>query len=225
MKKITIKHRRVVQDKLIPFGFERTRQGFEYSEFILDGQFELKLFVKNDGTLYSRLVEAGFDDEYILHLVEGAEGEFVGRVKAAYDAVLDKFIQNCSETDIFQSEQAHAIIEYVRETYGDELEYLWEKFPENAVFRRKDTQSWYCALLILSRRKLGFDSDEIADIIDLRMRPESATEMIDGKKYLRGYHMNKQNWFTIVLDGSVPTEEIFRKIDESYLLACKNKKS
>ena len=32
--------------------------------------------------------------------------------------------------------------------------------------------------------------------------------------------MNKQHWFTIVLDGSVDTEEIFSLIDDSYILAA-----
>ncbi len=31
-----------------------------------------------------------------------------------------------------------------------------------------------------------------------------------------GYHMNKEHWNTIVLDGSVPDAEIMAWIDESY---------
>lgn len=31
-----------------------------------------------------------------------------------------------------------------------------------------------------------------------------------------GYHMNKEHWNTILLDGSVPGEEIMAWIDESY---------
>ena len=36
-----------------------------------------------------------------------------------------------------------------------------------------------------------------------------------------GYHMNKKHWYTILLDDSVPLEEICRRIDRSYLLAVK----
>ena len=28
--------------------------------------------------------------------------------------------------------------------------------------------------------------------------------------------MNKKHWYTVILDGSVPFEEICRRIDESY---------
>jgi predicted DNA-binding protein (MmcQ/YjbR family) len=31
-----------------------------------------------------------------------------------------------------------------------------------------------------------------------------------------GYHMNKEHWNTITLDGTLPDELIFRLIDESY---------
>ncbi len=35
---------------------------------------------------------------------------------------------------------------------------------------------------------------------------------------LPAYHMNKEHWNSIVLDGSVPKEDICRMIDESYVL-------
>lgn len=31
-----------------------------------------------------------------------------------------------------------------------------------------------------------------------------------------GYHQNKEHWNTIILDGSIPDEEIKRMIEESY---------
>lgn len=35
---------------------------------------------------------------------------------------------------------------------------------------------------------------------------------------LPAYHMNKEHWNSIILDGSVPKEDICRMIDESYVL-------
>ena len=37
---------------------------------------------------------------------------------------------------------------------------------------------------------------------------------------LPGYHQNKDHWNTIILDGSIPAEEIKRMIDESYDLVA-----
>ena len=33
-----------------------------------------------------------------------------------------------------------------------------------------------------------------------------------------GYHMNKEHWNTITLDGSIPQDELLSWIDESYIL-------
>jgi len=113
------------------------------------------------------------------------------------------------------------IIQHIQDTYHDELEFLWPHFPNNAVFRRKDTNKWYCALLVLSKRKLGLNSDEVIDILDLKANPTEIERMVDGQKYFSGYHMNKKHWYTICLDGSVPLEEIFQRIDTSYKLSVK----
>jgi len=96
-----------------------------------------------------------------------------------------------------------------------------QKFPNNAVVRRKDTKKWYAALLTVSRRKLGFDSEEMAEIIDLRMTPEDIEKMVDGTRLLPGYHMNKKHWITICLDDTVSLKEICSLIDDSYNLAFK----
>ena len=36
-----------------------------------------------------------------------------------------------------------------------------------------------------------------------------------------GYHQNKEHWNTVILDGTVPTEELKRMIAESYDLVRK----
>jgi len=39
-----------------------------------------------------------------------------------------------------------------------------------------------------------------------------------------GYHMNKKHWNTIILDGSIPDDEIFVLINDSYELVIKGLK-
>lgn len=36
-----------------------------------------------------------------------------------------------------------------------------------------------------------------------------------------GYHMNKRHWNTVTLDGSVPDDELFEMVDNSYALVVK----
>lgn len=39
-----------------------------------------------------------------------------------------------------------------------------------------------------------------------------------------GYHMNKKHWNTVILDGTVPDDEIIEMIDHSYDLVVKGLK-
>ncbi|MBD5100627.1 MAG: hypothetical protein HDT29_05100 [Clostridiales bacterium] len=209
-------------DKLVKFGFSLNEGIYSYVTKILDGQFEMRVEISTkDGEVKTLVTDLSTSEPYILHLVADACGAFVGAVREEYERVLSEISENCFEKDVFKSDYAHKVIEYVRNKYGDELEYLWKTFPTNAVWRRKDNNKWYGALLVLSKRKLGLDSDEKIDIIDLRIDPNILPTIVDGEKYFLGYHMNKKNWFTIRLDGSVPIEEIFEWVDKSFLLAQK----
>ena len=122
---------------------------------------------------------------------------------------------------MFQEEHTKRILRYAAEQYGDDPEYLWEEYPEYAVLRRKDTGKWYALLMNISKKKLGLDSDELVEVVDLRFDVDELPNKVDGVRYFRGYHMNKKHWITILLDGSVPLLEILDYVDKSYLLAKK----
>lgn len=215
------KNRKLNVKKLLSFGFEEFDNGYVYNRDLVGGQMKLTVTVSQDEKIYTEVTDNSNGEEYVLHRVPSASGSFVGQVKTEYDAILEEISVKCFEPDVFKSEQAKAIIAYVHDTYGDDLEYLWQKFPDNAVVRRKDNQKWYAAILTVSRRKLGFDSDEKVEILDLRMKTDDIEKKIDGIKYLPGYHMNKKHWISVCLDATLPFKEICMRIDESYNLAVK----
>lgn len=204
--------------KLRKYGFIENGDGYEYRANLIDNEFDIIVNFSKESKLDSKVIDLISDDEYILVKLPDAVGEYVGKVREAYLDKLREIIIKCSSIDVFKSNQAKQIIEYVKEKYDTEPEFLWDKFAGNAVFRHKENKKWYGALLIVSKRKLGIDSDEIVDIIDLKILPENNEKIVDNKIYFPGYHMNKKHWFTIILDNSVSTEEIFRFIDESYAI-------
>lgn len=122
---------------------------------------------------------------------------------------------------VFREDCAQKILQHAAEQYGDDPEYLWAEYPEYAVLRRKDTGKWYALLMNISKSKLGLDSDEMVEVVDLRFDVDELPNKVDGVKYFRGYHMNKKHWITILLDGSVALEEILNYVDKSYALARK----
>ena len=213
--------------QLVLFGFTEKQGAYVYSANLFDEQFEILITVSKQGGVSTEVIEKSSGESYVLHLVCGATGAFVGRVREEYERVLGSIAKSCFEPDVFKSEDAKRVIQYVKEKYNDELEFLWERFPNNAIFRRKDNAKWYAAILTVQQKKLGLkanekgDGDAIIEVLDLRMKPEDVEALVDGKKYLPGFHMNKKHWITICLNGSVALEEIFFRIDESFELALK----
>lgn len=222
MKNNLFNNKKANTEKLLKFGFSEENNSYIYSKELLEGEFELTVTVNEDGLVSAKVTDTFSKEPYTLHLVADADGKFVGKIKDEYENILKKIADECFENDIFKSDFSKKVIKYARKKYGDELEYLWEKFPNNAVIRRKDNAKWYAAILTVQKNKLGLEGSEIIEIIDLRANPDEIDLIVDNKKYFRGYHMNKKHWITIILDGSVNEDELYRKIDDSYILANKS---
>lgn len=210
--------RRADPEKLRAYGFRETDGAYLYEQPLLSGAFTLRVRVRADGA-DACLIDAATDEPYTLFLVEDAQGSFIGEVRAAYCDALSAVAEACFAKTVFQSGYSESVIEYARNTYGDELEFLWEKSPKNAILRRKDNRKWYAALLTISKSKLGAFPDEEIEVLDLRAAPEAIPDMVDGKRVFAGYHMNKKHWITLPLDGTLPAEEICAMLDTSYALA------
>ena len=209
-------------NKLLDFGFNYDKNKYLFQKEILNNQFTLNICVDKNGTVSTNIIDNTTNEEYILHLMEDVGGEFVGNVRSEYYKVLTDIKERCFETHIFKSSQSKAVIEYIKNQYGDELEFLWPKFPNNAIWRRKDNKKWYSLIISLPRNKLKQAGDGIVEIIDVRIT-EDDLKLIDNKSILEAYHMNKKHWITLIIDNSLDNAFVFNLIDKSYILA-KNKK-
>lgn len=206
---------------LLAFGFAGTTDGYGISYPILNGQFQMMVTIDAAGAVSIRVLDADSREDYVLIHAPTASGAFVGSVINACEEKLNMIAERCFDIAVFRSEQAKQVIAYAEQAHQDHLEFLWEKFAGNAVFRRRDTEKWYAALLTVARAKLGLAEDGVVEILDLRGLPEEIEHLIDGKNYFPGYHMNKKHWYTICLDDSVPTRELCERIETSYSLAKK----
>ena len=213
-----LKNKKINYGKLLKYGFVKEDEYYIYKSRICDDKFEVIVKVL-DSKMTSKLVDIENNDEYILVDIQDSVGEFVGNVRENYENELKKIIAECTEKDVFKNNQTKDVIKYVKEKYEDDLEFLWEKFDDNAIIRNKINNKWYVLILTVSERKLGIDSDNVIEIIDLRYQKDTIKSFVDNKKIFLGYHMNKNSWITIKLDNSVENEEIFELIDNSYNLS------
>lgn len=108
------------------------------------------------------------------------------------------------------------IFEYVKKQYGTIPEYLWSSSPDSAVLRHHNGK-WYAVIMNVERSKLGLDGgDDTVEIIDVKCDPEMTGMIIQTYGFLPGYHMNKQHWITILLDGTVGESKILDFLNMSY---------
>ena len=156
-------------DKLLKYGFVFDKEKYAYSTDVVDGQMTLSIYIDIDGNINTEVMDLSTQEPYTLFLVEDAVGSFIGEVRGEYERVLEDIADKCCIERVFKSKYSQAVIEYVRNKYGDKLEFLWKKFDDNAIWRRKDNKKWYGALLTVAKNKLGLDGEEKIEILDLRM--------------------------------------------------------
>ena len=213
------KNKKVNLSKLEPFGFALTETGYVFNQNLKECELELIIQISLSGELSAKVLDAYSEEPYTLHLAEGTAGSFVGTVKSQYEEIMLSLAEQCYEPDVFHMSRALEVIEHVRSTYGDELEFLWKK-SKSAVWRRKDNNKWYGVMLSITKRQLGLRGDDLIEIIELRNRPEGLEGVVYHEYYFPGYHMNKKHWLTIILDDSADLDEIRQRIAKSYQLAA-----
>lgn len=116
------------------------------------------------------------------------------------------------------------IEKYILKTYGVAPEYPWITAPKYAVYRHEENRKWFAVVMDISKRKLGIDSDEIVDIMNVKGDPVFIALLINEQGFYPAYHMVKGKWITIMLDGSVDAERIKWLLGMSFELTMKNSK-
>ena len=112
------------------------------------------------------------------------------------------------------------IEKYILKTYGSVAEYPWITAPKYAVYRHAENRKWFAVVMDISKRKLGIDSDEIVDIMNVKCDPILVASLINENGFFPAYHMVKGKWITIMLD-SVDDERIKWLLDMSFELTMK----
>ena len=133
---------------------------------------------------------------------------------------------------MYKESQTKRIIEYINVEYGVEPEFLWpEKYPSYCVFRHGENRKWFALVATISAKSLGIEGAKLGDdkethdsveIINLKFDKNQTYDFAETSDHIfPAYHMNKNNWITVVLDGGLSDEIVFELISKSYLLTDK----
>lgn len=209
------RQKKPVPEKLLAYGFQSKDGQYEYAACVMENAFLLQIVIDATGTVDTTLTDRESGAEYVLYKTS-APGAYIGAVRMAAAAELQEIADQCFEPSVFRAPQTLRVLDFVSKTYGDAPEFLWEKFADNVVWCRKDTKKWYGVIAALPKSKLGFDTQQRVEILDLHITPERMHEMMQREHFYPGWHMNKKSWYTIILDESVSDAELFECIRISY---------
>lgn len=215
-----LKDKKIVYKKLLEYGFVKEKNFYIYQTKLLNNQFEMLVIVK-ENKMSSKLIDLESNKEYFLVDVKSSNGAFVSNLRNEYEKNLTMLIDSCTISYVFKSANAKEVIKYIKEKYNDDLEFLFEKSPDNAIIRNKINNKWYALLLKITEDKLGFSSSKKIEILNLRYQKDKIKDLLLNPEIYPAYHMNKNNWITIVLDNNLKKEKLLKLIDNSYNISLK----
>ena len=106
------------------------------------------------------------------------------------------------------------LFQAVWETYQVRPDYPWK--DDNAVLRHRHNRKWFAVVLMVRRDRLGLSGGDFEDIVNVKLSPELVGFLRGRDGFLPAYHMNKEKWISIKLDGTVHPDELMSLLDESY---------
>lgn len=109
------------------------------------------------------------------------------------------------------------ILRFAAEAYQTTPEYPWQRSPEHAVLRHPNGK-WYGLIVTVPRCRITGTSNAPCDILNVKCDSMMIGSVILQKGFYPAYHMNKNNWISILLDDSVPLEQVTAMLKTSYIL-------
>ncbi len=201
-------------ERLKKYGFRNEEGKYLYSYELMDDH--LRIDIEYTDRFSGRIIDLDTGEEYTNFRREDA-GTFASYVGSIYEGILMDIREQCCSRRYYRSDQAMRICTCIKEMYGDEPEYLWEKVPSFAAYRRKDNNKWYALTGDVARNKVDRSlNKEIAEVIDLHADKKRIPELLKRDGIYEAYHKNKKSWYTLIFDDVLSDEEIIELLKESY---------
>lgn len=121
--------------------------------------------------------------------------------------------------DNFGGATRESVLHFAATKYQTEPEFPWAKTPDAAVLRCPN-QKWYGLIMSVSKAKLGLPDDTVCNMLNVKCDPMMIGSVLLQNGFFPAYHMNKNHWITILLDGSVPDDRVTAALQMSYALAA-----
>ncbi len=118
-----------------------------------------------------------------------------------------------------------ALDKYIKEFYDVTAEFPWLSAPTFAVYRHKSNNKWFAVIMEIPKNKIGIEEEGNINVVNLKSDPLLIGSLILDKGIYPAYHMNKNHWITVCLDGTVEEDKIKWLVDVSFQLTDKKIKT
>ncbi len=108
------------------------------------------------------------------------------------------------------------LTDYIFDAFSVEADYPFPRDDVSCVFRHTDNRKWFGIMMKIPYRTLGMNRDGETDIVNVKCDPVLMGTFRGRPGFRPAYHMNKDKWITILLDGSAGREEITALVDMSF---------
>lgn len=202
--------------KLLDYGFSFNEDFYLFKRKLSISPFEMEVRYQDD-KLTSLVKDIELNEEYILvDLIN--EGNYLLKIKQEYEYFLKDILDKCSVLDAYKNEQTKKVIEYIESKYKSQQEFPWKDELSYSVFRNSKSKKWFALFMIIPRNKLEGKDKSLIEVINLKHDRDDIPNIVNSKTIFNAYHMNKKTWITIPLDMRLDLEEIYKLVDQSYLL-------
>ncbi len=104
--------------------------------------------------------------------------------------------------------------------YSVEPDYPFARDDVTCVFRHADNRKWFGIAMTVPYRTGGINRDGNVDILNIKCDPVLMGSLRGKPGFRPAYHMNKDKWITVLLDGSAGKEDITALLAMSYQMTA-----
>lgn len=109
---------------------------------------------------------------------------------------------------------------HIADIYGVTPDFPWESNPTYAVYRHENNRKWFALVMDIPKSSLGLREEGRIDVVNLKCDPLLTGSLRREKGIFPAYHMSKDKWISVALDGSAADEQIKMLLDMSYELTA-----
>ena len=110
--------------------------------------------------------------------------------------------------------------EHIFDTYSVEPDHPFAMDDVSSVYRHSNKRKWFALTMRIPYRTLGISKGDDVDILNIKCDPILIGSLRGRPGFLPAYHMNKDKWITILLDGSADSADIIPLLAMSYELTA-----